>query len=265
MGDSTEATGIHTLTLRAEITILAGEEKWSQVNEHIPNELPVERFQSVQTYLSEVSGNVAVTLVTPKLPDQKIERVVRRTLSESEHARIALIATDPRVLLRCEVPHDDAFVLPDEADEFAEAIKHLYIRAYYGVTTDRYYKLSLAIKNHETRPADEVDSEKLQQLRRSCQRAESYLAQFRTFLDQNDFDTMKARDPRYSDLIESASTADPSDFNLPDSCPECDLDWTRWHGPRLRIGYEQIGANTWRCTDCGHIMADNDPDNYRVG
>jgi len=31
------------------------------------------------------------------------------------------------------------------------------------------------------------------------------------------------------------------------------------------LGYEQIGANTWRCTRCGCVLADNDPDNYKIG
>lgn len=252
-----------TLTFRADIAILADQERWDQFESYIPNELPVERYQSVDTLCEELSSNVAVVLVSAQYPDDGIERIVRYTLTESEHARIALLATDGKDLLQCDVPHDKSFVLPEDHDALQSTVKHLYIRAYYCVTTDRYYKLSLAIKNNETK--SDAPTEKLDRLRESRQRIESYLELFRKYLDPADFEAMKTRDHRYHELLESKATADPSSFNLPDLCPDCELDWTTWHGPRLRIGYEQIGANTWQCTRCGHIMADNDPENYKIG
>lgn len=262
---TTDRSETQTLTLRAEIAVLAAEKQWSRLETHVPDELPVERFSAVDTYRSNVSGNLAVAIVSAELSDEKIETVVRKTLAESEHARIALLATEHETLLRCEVPHDDTFVFSDGTDEFATIIKHLYVRAYYCVTADRYYKLSLAIKNHETKPSDSTNSEKVNQLKKSRRRTEAYLEQFQYFLHENDFNDIKTRDHRYANLTDSESTVDPSDFNLPRACPSCGLDWTGWHGPHLRIGYEQIGADTWRCTDCGHITADNDPDNYRIG
>lgn len=259
-----ETVPIHSLTLRAEVILLADRGQRSAVAPLVPDQLPVQWFRTVDAFLLEVSSNVAVVLVSTQFDDEQIATVVKRTLSTSEHARIALVAADAAELLRCEVPHDESFVLPDEQDSLAEAIKRLYVRAYYSVTTERYYKLSLAIKNSEMQPGDGNDG-KLEQVKRTHERTKQYLQYFRHFLDQDDFDAMKTREHRYHELLDSKDGVDPSAFNLPDSCPDCTLDWTTWHGPRLRIGYEQIGANTWRCTRCSHLIADNDPEEYKIG
>ena len=249
----------------ADVCLLASSDLRSEIAPLVPAELSVREFGSVETYAESVSGNVALTLVSAALPDERIRHVVRTTLSESRHARIAFVASDGGQLLRCDVPHDDEFVLPEERDSLQRALKHLYIRAYYSVTIERYYRVCLSIENYE-RAGGTVEEESVEKLYTARRRVHSYLRQFRAFLDTEDFGAIATREDRYNELIETGHRGgNPTAAGLPTACPDCGLDWTTWHDSRLEAGYERIGASTYRCTGCGHTLADDDPDNYRVG
>lgn len=254
-------------TFSAEVFLLADRDRRSQIDALIPDKLPVRGFGTVESMVEALTGSVALVVVSARLRDRKLEWVVRRTLGTSEHARVVLVAADGTDLLDREVPYDDDFVVPDERDALESAIKHLYVRAYYSATIERYYDVSLSISNYSVRQGiDDGDRETLRRLKGNRSRLRSYIEQFREFLDPEDFEEMMQREHRFHDLGESANRdSDPGVFGLPDSCPDCGLDWTTWHDNKRGAGYAQIGASTWRCTRCGHVLADNDPDNYRVG
>ena len=250
--------------LSADVCLLASRDRRSEVASLVPGELSVRGFSNVGTFVESVSGNVALTLISARFPDEQVRQVVQTTLSESWHAGIALFASEVGDLLQCDVPHDDKFVLPEERDSLKTVIKHLYIRAYYSVTLERYYQVCLSIANHERADvtSDEKSTEDLYTARR---RTHSYLRRFRKFLDSEDFDAIANREERYDELIKTEHReGNPTVAGLPTNCPDCGLDWTTWHDSRLEAGYERIGANTYRCTGCGHTRADNDPDNYPV-
>jgi hypothetical protein len=254
--------------LLAEAFVLGGRECQSQVAASIPGEMPDRQFDSVDAYVDALSGQVALAVLSVELPDDRLERVVRETLRASEHARIVLVATDGAELLRCEVPYDDAFVLPADRESFDVAIEKLYVQAYYSLILDRYYRIGLAINNHDTTAEQDGESEdgKLRQWQAKHRRLRSYLDRFRQFLGSESFRAIATRSERFDDLVGSAGQqGNPSAIGLPESCPDCGLDWTTWHDSKLGTGHEQIGANTWRCTRCGHTLADDDPKNYRIG
>ena len=84
-------------------------------------------------------------------------------------------------------------------------------------------------------------------------------------MDRDDLAAIKSRPDRLEPFVTSAKRGpDPSTLGLPDACPGCGLDWTAWHGPGLKDGYHRLGANTWECTQCGHITGDTDPQGYHV-
>lgn len=251
--------------LSADVFVFANERCRAQITPLVPDEITVREFESADKLVEAASGNLALTLVSAHQPEPRIEQVVRETLCASQHARVGLVAGDGAPILRCDVPHDDSFVLSQERDTLQTAIRHLYIRAYYSVTLDRYYKISISIENNERTPG-ENDAEQLQKLSESRDRVFGYLRLFRNFLNTDDFADIATREDRFDVLVDAPRRrGNPDVVGLPDSCPDCNLDWTDWHGPRLEKGYERIGANTYRCTACGHTLADNDPDNYRVG
>lgn len=248
--------------LRAEVYLLAERKWWSAVESATPEDVTLQRFTSPAEFCEELSGNTAVVIVSAALSADRISAVFRRTIQESEHARTVLLAADGAEILNCDVPHDAAYVLPDERDTFEDRLKHLYVRAYYSVAVRRYYRLGVSIQNRKQGDGADDDLETLEQAR---ERVHEYLVAFRQFLDEADTEALSDRKERVRDLFAgSGRETDPSVAGLPGSCPDCGLDWSRWHGPRLRTGYESIGANTWRCTGCGHVMAGDDPDNYRV-
>jgi len=254
--------------LLAEAFVLGGPECQSQVTAAIPEKMPNREFGTVDAYVDALSGQVALAVLSVALPDDRLERVIRETLRASEHARIVLVATDGAQLLRCDVPHDDAFVLPADGESFDAAIEQLYVQAYYSLILDRYYRIGLAIKNHDVTTGHGGESEdgKLEQWQAKRRRLRSYLDQFRQFLGPESFKAIATRGERFDDLVGSAGQrGNPAAIGLPESCPDCGLDWTTWHGSTLGTGHEQIGANTWRCTACGHTLADDDPENYRIG
>ena len=263
--ESTETGGSSAApkpTMRAEVILLATRDWCSTVEATTPAEMTVRRFETLDQFCEGVSGNVAVTLVSAAQSDDDIETAIRRTVHSSEHARTGLLATDGSQLLQCDVPRDEGFVFPEERERFERLIKHLYIRAYYSVAIARYYRIGVSIRNQKLRDDADEDIETLEQSR---DRIYAYFKQFRRFLDPEDFEAMSSRDERMQALFESTeASTDPSLAGLPERCPDCTLDWTTGHGSRLRSGYERIGASTWRCCRCGHVIADTDPDNYRV-
>lgn len=252
-----------TPSLRATVFLLAGAET-REVGSLIPDRIEVRTFTDRSSFRRELGGDVAVAMLS--VPAGGADpATVRRTICESPHARIGLVATDGAQLLDCETPHDEAVVLPDEREEIPAVVKRLYVRAYYAATVQRYYKVCLSIKNREiSRRANGQD--RLSELQETRNLLESYLQRFRRFLTSADFEAMSSREDRLRSLARAAKNdPDPGALDLPDACPDCGLDWTDWHGRRLRNGYERIGAGTWRCTGCGGVIADNDPDTYQVG
>jgi len=258
---------VYSPSLHAEIILFSDKEWIVTAESSISDRITTRTCSSYEQFLSDLSGKVAVAVFDATLAEEKLREAVARTVNESAHARIALVATDGAQLLRCEVPHDEAFVFPEETDEFDSLIKRLYVRSYYSATTGRYYKVQFSIRNREIQLSDDerAADERIQRLRKSAEVLQSHLKLFRNVLKPEDFEAMEDRSDRLENLAtESKNSSSPEAVGLPESCPKCELDWTSWHGSRLRNGYERIGANTWRCTGCGTIMADNDPDNYKL-
>lgn len=250
----------------ADVLILTKGVRPAPLDSLLPSELPVHYCDTVAEFRDRFSGNIGLVLLPAHLPDEQLEQLVRETLMHSHAARVVFIATDGRHLLRCEVPHDTSFVLPDEADDLHTAIKHLYVRAYYDVMSERYYKVSLSVENLRHGDADDNGKESIDDLERQRKQLKSYLVAFQQFLTAEDLNELMRRDQRYNTLFKTSwKDVDPSSFGLPDACPSCNLDWATWHDSRLQNGYTQIGAKTWRCLNCGEILAENDPDNYRIG
>lgn len=263
-GTTDQPLETRSLSLRAELVILAGEELWSTVDPLLPVDIPVTHRTTPAEFRAALSGNVAVALFPARMPDHLIEELTAATLSSCEHARIGLLATDGSHLLRCDHPYDMGSVFPDESAEFPELLKRLYVRAYYCVALERYYRIGLSIRNQQVRDEGDPDHD-LATLEQARQRVRTYLDAFKRYLGPEDVEAISSRSDRLEVFLGSQlAESDPAQVGLPDACPGCHLDWTTWHGPRQRCGYERIGAGTWRCTACGHVMADSDPDNYRV-
>lgn len=252
------------LSLRAKVFVLGDEWIRTRVRPLVPDRVTTEEFVDADGLVGSLSGRVALVLVSAERPDDSIERIVRETLSTSQHARLLLVASDGLDLLQCEVPRDDGFVLPGQRDDLRRSIKRLYVRAYYSVAIERYYSTCLAIENHKRDP--DHDADRLAELYAGRRRIRAYLGTFRQFLTTEDFEAIATREERFEDLVDSSGRrGNPSALGLPESCPDCGLDWTTWHGSRYETGYEMIGAHTYQCTRCGHTLADGDPDNYRIG
>ncbi|MFB6151011.1 MAG: hypothetical protein ABEJ40_04315 [Haloarculaceae archaeon] len=254
-------------TLRAEVFVLADRDCGSKIESAMPGEVPVRTFSNPGEYVGELSGNVAVALLSVAVSEDRLLRVVKRTITASEHARIALFAQGNVELLECDVPSDETFVTPVDREEFEETIQRLYVRAYYSVTLDRFYRIALAIRNRELKlsAAEQEEDDRLRRLRDSIELMRAYLVKFRGFLGPDDREAMANREDRLEALADAAKAGDPAAAGLPSACPDCSIAWDEWHGPRLRNGYKRIGADAWRCTRCGSVMANMDPSGYQIG
>ncbi|MFB6071772.1 MAG: hypothetical protein ABEJ88_02275, partial [Halobacterium sp.] len=254
-------------TLRADVYVLAGREWVSTVRAAAPSNVTVEAFSDPGEFEAALSANVAVAMLSLSAPDDRLREAARRTIAASPDARIAVLADDHGAVEATSVPHDEAFVASVEESAFGDDLKRLYVRAHYAATLDQYYRVSVAIRNIEL-AGDDVDvggDDHLETLRRTRDRSRMYLRQFRRYLDPESLRALKHRGDRLRELVASSkSDANPAAHGLPESCPNCGLDWTTWHGPGRRNGYQKLGANTWQCTDCGEVVADPTPSGYHV-
>lgn len=254
-------------TLHGEVFVLASESFGAKIRAALTADLTVRTFTNPGECSEALSGNVALVILSAALSEDLMDRMVREAIVASPHARLCLVASDGAQLLRTEVPHDEAAVAPMSKDEFTDLVKRLYVRAYYDATITRFYKIAFSIKNLTVGPgAENADvDERVPKLESSRDLLQGYLTQFRNYLEPEDLTALKNRDEQLEELAKSSKRGvSPAELGLPDKCPDCALSWTEWHGRGRRDGYEKIGANTWRCTGCGHILADTDQNNYRV-
>lgn len=249
--------------LRAPIAVLASQRCREKVQDVAPGQFTVESFTDPSAFEAAQSGKVAVALLARDYPADRLESVVKRTISASPHARIALLgAMRPGDET---VPRDAEFVPPIDRDHFVTHLKQLYIRAHYAATLERYYTVSVKIRNAELADEGAVGDEHVPRLREVRDRSRRYLRQFRAYLDEESLSALKSRTERLEALVADAKQGpDPTAHGLPDSCPECDLDWTEWHGRGLENGFQKLGANTWQCRNCGETIADASPSDYQV-
>jgi rRNA maturation protein Nop10 len=248
--------------LRASVAVLASETWCEKVRGDTPDEITVETYREPPAFEAEVSGEVAVALLEPAHVDAGLERLVKRTIAVSAHARIAFLArgqSDP------DVPRDADIVAPISGEAFATRVERLYVRAHYAATLDRYYSVSMKIRNAELADGDAVDDDQLDRLRTVRNRSRAYLRQFRAGLDGESLASLKSRNERLQNLVaESKSAPEPRSHGLSETCPNCGLDWTEWYGQRLEKGFQKLGANTWQCRECGETIASASPSNYKV-
>lgn len=256
--------------LRARVLVLADEGCGEEITAAMPERIPVEAYTTPSSFEAALSEQVAVTVLSLAVDEERLSKLVARTIATSPSARICLSASSEAELDATVVPHDEAVVRPVDRESFTELVTRLYVRAYYVVTMERYFKIAVSLRNSEFRhrKADEPDDEltgRLERLERARERTGEYLSFFRRHLDRDDITAIKSRPDRLEALVTSSKRGpDPSDVGLPETCPGCGLDWTAWHGPGLRDGYQRLGANTWECTKCGHVIADTDPQGYYV-
>jgi|GEM_PF-1845596 len=250
--------------MRANVHVLAGETWCSKIPGAVSDDITVRTFTDADAYDDALTPNVAVGLLSCAEATERLTDSVRRTVAASPHARIGLLATADTK--DSAVPRDVEFVAPVDREAFAERVKRLYVRAHYAATLDRYYGVSVTIRNLELR-ADEaaVDDAELDRLREVRDRSRHYLRQFRAYLDDESLAALKRRGDRLDELVADArDPPDPATRGLPESCPACSFDWTTWHGRGLGSGYRKLGSDTWQCTNCGETLADATPSDYRV-
>lgn len=249
--------------LRASVAALASERCRKRIHDAAPDRITVESFTDPSAFEGALTGNVAVALLARDYPADRLETVVKRTITASQHARIALLGTKRQADET--VPCDAEFVPPIDRDDFVARLKQLYIRAHYAATLERYYTVSVKIRNAELAGDDAVGEEHVDRLREVRDRSRRYLRQFRAYLGEESLSALKSRTDRLEALVSDARQApDPAKHGLPESCPECSLDWTEWHGRGLENGFQKLGANTWQCRKCGETIADASPSDYQV-
>ncbi|MFC7058507.1 hypothetical protein [Halovenus salina] len=214
----------HSPSLQAEIHLLASSKLGRQAESLIPSQITVQGYTSVSTFLEDLSGKVAVVILDVRV-DGDIRDIVTRTIRESEHARVTLLATDGVQLLGLDIPYDEAFVFPEETDAFESEIRSLYIRSYYAATIERYYKICFSMQNRKTKLDDPESDEQLQRLQGARERLASHLRMFRRVLSEDDMDAIANREHRLKSLSRNAKNNPPPDaIGLPNACPNCGLD-----------------------------------------
>ncbi|WP_353633779.1 hypothetical protein ABSL23_11010 [Halobacterium sp. NMX12-1] len=250
--------------LRANVHVLAGPNWCSKIRTVVPDEITVRTFTDADSFDDALTANVAVALLSCAESTNRLQATVRRTVAASPHAHVGLLATDET--RDADVPRDVEFVAPVDREAFAERVKRLYVRAHYAATLDRYYRVSVTIRNLELRTDEAaVDDAELDRLRAVRDRSRRYLRQFRAYLDAESLAALKSRGDRLEALVADARTPpDPAARGLPESCPACSFDWTTWHGRGLGAGYRKLGSDTWQCTNCGETLAGATPSSYRV-
>ncbi|MDH5018918.1 hypothetical protein [Halobacterium rubrum] len=249
--------------MRASVAVLANTDWCERIRAATPDQISVESATDPAAFEDTLSGEVAVALVARDYSPERLEAVVASTISASPHARVALLG-EPRPADDA-VPRDAEFVPPLDREAFGARVEGLYLRAHYAATLERYYGVSVKIRNAELWGDEAVDDDHLDRLKTVQNRSRRYLRQFRAALDEDSLSALKSRSDRLEALVaESKPTPDPDARGLPDSCPACDIDWTTWHGRSLRNGYQKLGANTWQCTNCGETLADPSPSSYQV-
>lgn len=256
VGDSDLPMEDREPTFRGQIVLLAPQVKWkSIVHDVVPDRIDVLVVETAEEYDEAISGNVAVSLLPASLSRERLMALVRRSLQQSPH--IQLIAYDENGTEAEDerLPADDLYSR-DGDRSLKEILERMYFRAYYSATLARIYQVNITLltRKHAT-PTPETGDQEPEKLEEVVELLQTYLNRFRSHLEREDIEDLRGRNEFVRGVTSSTrSRFDPEVWNLPRSCPNCDLDWTVYHGPRFGQGYENVGANTWRCIRCSEII-----------
>lgn len=222
---------------------------------------PLRTFADADAFDRSVSATVAVAVFSLAVPADRIRPSIVRTLSASPHAHVVLLATEGDEWTDVALPRDRLVEPP--LDGFPDLLTRMYLRAYYSAALERFYSLNLAtIEGRRRRGAD---ADEVAALEATTERVKAYLQRIRAHLRPEDLYELANREVAYRSLTDPPTGgSDPRLWGLPRSCPKCDLDWTAYHGPKLGTGYERIGAHTWRCARCSHVIVNPDPEHKRI-
>lgn len=267
VGDADERADGTTLSFDAALFVLDPDEtRRRRLDEALPDRIPRRLFEAPRTFDSAVSGNVAVAAIALSIPPERVAISVERTLSVSPHAHVVLLADEEGEVPESEIPRD-RIATPPVDREMAELLVRMYLRSYYSAALERFYTLNIASNELERRAerGDGAAADRLASVEEVRSRVKAYLEDIRPYLEPEDLYELSDR----GESVRSAATSpdqgsDPSIWGLPAACPNCDLDWTVYHGPNRGNGYERIGANTWRCANCSHVIANPDPSDRHV-
>lgn len=253
-------------TLQATVSCLVPDgERRATLAEAAPSDVDVRVEAHPASFVEDLSGNVAVALLSTDVDDEALVGLVRETLRASEHAQVVLLESAGEVADDA-VPRDGTYRTPF-GDDFESFLKRMYVRAYYAASLQRLFSLNIAVINQRSvvREGDGDAKAELARLEEAVRLVEEYLELFRRYLQPEDWYELAGREETFRPLFRrGVSRFDPRIWGLPKRCPDCGLEWTVHHGGRLGEGYERIGANTWRCTRCSSVIANPDPEKKRV-
>lgn len=257
VGDSSLPMEEREPTFQGQIVLLAPQVTWkSIVHDVVPDRIDVRVVETEEEYADTISGNVAVALLPATLSRERLTALVRLSLQRSPHVQLVAYDEDVTEAERERLPVDDVYRRSSERDLKA-ILERMYFRAYYSATLARIYRVNISLlSSKHARPTRDAGGDpQPEKLEEVSDLLESYLKRFRSHLEREDIEDLRGRNEFVRGVnASSRSRFDPGVWNLPRSCPNCDLDWTVYHGPRLGQGYENVGANTWRCVQCSEII-----------
>ncbi|MFB6267702.1 MAG: hypothetical protein ABEI31_08590 [Halodesulfurarchaeum sp.] len=246
--------------------IVDGGERGEQLAAWLRDRFAVQLESTVEDGLAAVTPRVAVCLIDAGFPTEDLADLVGAIGSRSPHAQVALVADDASTLIDRDVPHDDWLAAPLDRGELIQTVATLLRRAIYDATLARYFQQTLAAAalGVKVRSGESEEESRLETVESDIDRLRARLDELGAKLDGDDVAALTRRYQVTSneETFRPEPSASPRRFGLPESCPGCDMQWGVWYGPQLGAGYERIAAFVWRCTDCGHVIANPDP-NFR--
>lgn len=238
------------------------------VANRLQDDVSFRAFGDPEDALEVIDRSLAVLVVSGAFDDTAIETLVYTALARAPFCHVALLSRDREPIAGLDVRADAELTSPLTRAEFGDVIDSLYLRATYLAGLQRYFRLSLALNDRRIRlkgkntRADETFLNMEAELERLEGRLDALSEQF-SAEDYRELMSRLQRQGKHSMGVGTPVT-NPQIFGLPETCPDCGLEWGVWHGPTLGHGFERIAANVWRCTECDRVIDNPDPSHKRV-
>lgn len=208
----------------------------------------------------EFDSSVALVILSQTALNDQGSEIQRYIMTRNPSCQIVLITTSAVDEALYEEEYDATVTRPVSKQELTTMIEKRLRYGIYSALIEEFYALNSRLFTLE-RSDSESDDELKKTIQDRIKKVEIPIQHIGSTINHEDTQELLKSLSLHKEFLNSPSSekeASTTSKYLPDQCPNCSLTWGVDHGNQLGHGYTQMGADVWKCTDCGYSAHSDD-------
>ncbi|GAB7009730.1 hypothetical protein [Halorubrum trueperi] len=205
----------------------------------------------------EFDSSVALVILSQTALNDEESEIQRYILSRNPSCQMVLITSSALDEAFYEEEYDATITQPISKQEFTTLIEKRLRYGIYSALIEEFYALNSRLLTLERGDSDDGDDELKKTIQARIQKVEIPIQHIGSTINHEDTQELLKSLSLHKEFLNSPSNDKESPARskfLPDQCPNCSLTWSVDHGNQLGQGYTKMGANVWKCADCGYTV-----------